>query len=87
LEKGPLEVPQKLKDAEARANKEYAIQAAKVREMEEIVARARDDRYRAATTDENRFNVDAKRFLHEKFDGDVDFVVLRGMRLIVGQKF
>ena len=73
-------MPQKLKDAEARANKEYANQGAKVGEMEEYVARARDNRYRAATTDENRVNVDAKRFLREKFDGDVDFVVLRGMR-------
>src|SRR5271154_4309 len=45
LEKGLLEVPQKLKDAEARANKEYAIEAAKVREMKEHMARVLDDRY------------------------------------------
>lgn len=66
LSKGPLDVPSSLKEAEERLNKEYE------RRVEEAKREAteKDEKYQAATTDQEKARIDLERLLKEKFRED-----------------
>jgi hypothetical protein len=84
IARGPLRIPPALIDAEERMNKEYHVkreQHEKAIEEEKRRITETDQKFRAATTDEDRAKIDVKRFLQEKFGSeDVAFFIIRDLQ-------
>src|SRR5277367_777800 len=81
LAKGPLEVPQDIKDAEVRLKMEYNKKIDEKKDKRLRLNHELDMKYLAATTDESKAALKPERFLREKFTVEkVEFVLLRGMR-------
>jgi hypothetical protein len=84
LDKGTLKVPPALVDTEERMKKEYFVQREKdienhkkMVEEEKRKIIEKDEKFRAASTDEEKVKIDVRRFLEEKFGSDdVTFVVI-----------
>ena len=85
LARGPLRVPTALIDAEERMNKEYHIKREqdserykKMIEEEKRKIIETDEKFRTASTDDEKARIDLRRFLQEKFGSeDITFFVLR----------